>query len=70
VSGGHEQHPLVHVEELTDLSGHFPSLLPVSSDWFSVHVWEYNLGLQVKRPILLTTAYEGLQNCSRSSHKL
>jgi len=39
-----------------------PAFLPVSTGWFSVSVWQNNLGLQVSKPVLFSTAYEGLQN--------
>jgi hypothetical protein len=41
-----------------------PSLLPVTPGWRGVPLWEKNnLRLQVTKPILFSTAYEGIQNC-------
>jgi hypothetical protein len=56
------EHPLVDVECL-DLLGHFSHLLSYYTGWCSTSVWETNLGLQVTKPILFSTACQSLQNC-------
>jgi len=40
-----------------------PAFFPVLTGWCSVSVWGNNLGMQVTKRILFSTAYEGLQNC-------
>jgi len=36
---------------------------PASTGWCRVSVWGNNLGMQVTKPILISTACEGLLNC-------
>jgi len=36
---------------------------PVLAGWCSASMWETNFGLHATKPILFSTACQGLQNC-------
>jgi len=40
-----------------------PTFFPVLTGWCNMSVWGTKHRLQVTKPILFSTAHEGLQNC-------